>query len=193
MELFGWVCSPLCKAKAESHGIAVPVFEGQKSVVEARLWRRLGRVGLALGAGLVLLAGFWGGYRWFGSVPKPVFSVRFAEPSYSGQSAFAGAENDQIVFCTATRWPDTNSSRRKRSGRGTCWTARSSRSRWRAAHQEPAGLNFRLRDQGDTDGVKNPLTRDFNPAAGEGRRRAAKAACPGHEHLGGGAGQTCAL
>src|SRR3989442_5753541 len=39
MELFGYVCSPLCKAKAESRGIEIPVYEGQKSVVEARLWR----------------------------------------------------------------------------------------------------------------------------------------------------------
>src|ERR1043166_6936841 len=41
MELFGYVCSPLCKAKADSHGIQVPVYAGQKSLVEARLWRRV--------------------------------------------------------------------------------------------------------------------------------------------------------
>src|SRR5437667_132118 len=33
MELFGYVCSPLCRAKAASHGIAVPIYEGQSSVV----------------------------------------------------------------------------------------------------------------------------------------------------------------
>ncbi|HVV72658.1 MAG TPA: hypothetical protein VHI52_14355, partial [Verrucomicrobiae bacterium] len=49
MELFGYVCSPLCKAKAESHGIHVPLFEGQKSVREARLWRKVGWVGAGLG------------------------------------------------------------------------------------------------------------------------------------------------
>src|ERR1019366_7853835 len=36
MELFGYVCSPLCKGKAESHGIKIPVYAGQKSVKEAR-------------------------------------------------------------------------------------------------------------------------------------------------------------
>src|SRR6059036_1501512 len=41
MELFGYVCSPLCKAKADSHGIQIPVYAGQKSLVEARLWRRV--------------------------------------------------------------------------------------------------------------------------------------------------------
>ena len=40
MELFGYVCSPLCKGKAEAQGIAVPVYAGQKSVREARTWRR---------------------------------------------------------------------------------------------------------------------------------------------------------
>jgi hypothetical protein len=38
MELFGYVCSPLCRAKAESNGINVPVFAGQKSVIEGKMW-----------------------------------------------------------------------------------------------------------------------------------------------------------
>ena len=33
MELFGYVCSPLCRAKANSHGIQVPVFAGETAVV----------------------------------------------------------------------------------------------------------------------------------------------------------------
>ncbi len=40
MELFGYLCSPLCKGKAEAQGIEVPIFAGQKSVREARTWRR---------------------------------------------------------------------------------------------------------------------------------------------------------
>jgi hypothetical protein len=156
MELFGWVCSPLCKAKAESHGIAVPVFEGQKSVVEARLWRRVGRLGMVLGGILVLLIGFWIWYRWFGSVPKPVFSVRFAEPSYSGQSAFAGANNDQIVFLHGNTL-----ARYQLKPKKEVWS-RDLLDRKELAEQVAARikslqeLNFRLRDQGDTDGVKIP-------------------------------------
>ena len=42
MELFGYVCSPLCKGKAESRGIQIPVYAGQKSVKEARAWRSNG-------------------------------------------------------------------------------------------------------------------------------------------------------
>jgi hypothetical protein len=34
MKLFGHVCSPLCRAKAEAQNIAVPVFAGQASVAE---------------------------------------------------------------------------------------------------------------------------------------------------------------
>ncbi|SPE55666.1 putative Pyrrolo-quinoline quinone [Verrucomicrobia bacterium] len=96
MELFGYVCSPLCKARAESHGIEVPVFEGQRTVVEARLWRKVAIVSTAIGVVVALLVGFWFWYAWFGSEPTTVFSVRFPERSYSGQSAVGG--QDQLVF-----------------------------------------------------------------------------------------------
>jgi len=96
MELFGYVCSPLCRGKAESQGIELPVYAGQKSVVAARAWRRTVRVTAGI-CGLVLaVLGFWCWYEWFGSRPRTVWSVRFPEPSYSGQSAFCGP--DQIVF-----------------------------------------------------------------------------------------------
>jgi outer membrane protein assembly factor BamB len=98
MELFGYVCSPLCKAKADSHGIHMPVYQGQKSVVDARRWRQMVWVSTTAVATIVLLAVFWGWYAWFGCLPKPLFSVRFADPAYSGQSAFAGRNADQIVF-----------------------------------------------------------------------------------------------
>jgi hypothetical protein len=98
MELFGFVCSPLCKAKAESHGLRIPAYEGQKSVIDARRWRKMVWVSTTAGAMIAMLAAFWGWYAWFGCAPKSVFSVRFADPAYSGQSAFAGKNNDQIVF-----------------------------------------------------------------------------------------------
>jgi hypothetical protein len=96
MELFGYLCSPLCKAKAESHGLDIPVFEGQKSVIEARLWRKTVRVATTVCAALALLCGVWIWYRFFGSMPKPIFSVHFPEAAYSGQSVIAG--KDQIIF-----------------------------------------------------------------------------------------------
>lgn len=98
MELFGYVCSPLCKAKAESHGIKLPVYEGQKSVREAHRWRKLVWAASSAAAVLILLLGLWFWYAWFGREPKPIFSVRFPEPAYSGQSAVGGKQNDQLVF-----------------------------------------------------------------------------------------------
>src|SRR5208283_2891682 len=83
MELFGYVCSPLCKAKADSHGIEIPVYAGQKSVIETRRWRRMGLIAGGIGAVAAVVLGFWFWYAWFGSVPKPIFSVRFDEPAYS--------------------------------------------------------------------------------------------------------------
>lgn len=96
MELFGYVCSPLCRARAEAKGIQIPVYAGQKSVREARTWRRTVAVAGVVGGLVVAALGFWLWYAWFGSVPRTYWSVRFDEPAYSGQSAFCG--KDQIVF-----------------------------------------------------------------------------------------------
>ena len=96
MELFGYVCSPLCKSKAEAQGIEVPLFEGQRDVKEARAWRKTVLVTTAACAMVAVLVG---GYIWwiaFGSRPHTVFSVRFGDRAHSGQSAFAGQY--QIVF-----------------------------------------------------------------------------------------------
>jgi hypothetical protein len=96
MAMFGYVCSPLCKAKADSHGIKVPVFAGQKSVMEAKLWRKVGLVTCGVGVVVASVLGLWFWYAWFGSAPKAAFSVRFDQPAYSGQSCICS--NDQIVF-----------------------------------------------------------------------------------------------
>ncbi len=96
MELFGYLCSPLCKGKAEAHGIKVPVFAGQKSVREARKWRRVGIAAGVAGGFVLVLLGVWFWWAWFGSVPKTYWAVRFPDRSYSGSTAFCG--KDQIVF-----------------------------------------------------------------------------------------------
>jgi len=96
MELFGYVCSPLCNARAASHGIQVPVYKYQKSLVEQRLWRKTVWVGGIVGTVAAVVLGFWIWHQWFGVLPKEILSIRFAEPAYSGQTAFAAA--DQLVF-----------------------------------------------------------------------------------------------
>jgi hypothetical protein len=96
MELFGYACSPLCKARAEARGIRIPVYAGQKSLVEARFWRKTGLMAAAISVVIVGAIAFWFWYAWFGSMPKTAFSVRFSEPAYSGQSSFCG--KDQLVF-----------------------------------------------------------------------------------------------
>lgn len=96
MELFGYVCSPRCRQKARFSGLNIPEFSGQRDVVQRRFWRRINLVAGALGSAVVAALGVWFWWVWFGSTPKPIFSVRFAEPAYSGQSAFAGT--DQIIF-----------------------------------------------------------------------------------------------
>ncbi len=96
MDLFGCVCSPLCRGRAEAQGIEIPVYAGQRAVREARTWRRTVAVAGTVSGLIVAMLGVWLWYEVYGSRPRTVWSVRFAEPSYSGQSAFCG--KDQVVF-----------------------------------------------------------------------------------------------
>lgn len=96
MEMFGYVCSPLCRAKATANGIDVPEFAGQKSVVEAREWKKMATIGAGAGAALLLILGIWFWYAWFGSVPHPILSVRFPERAFAGSSRLCG--KNEIVF-----------------------------------------------------------------------------------------------
>ncbi len=96
MAVFGYICSPLCRAKANSNGIEIPVYEGQQSVRDALLWRRtVWAVGITTTA-IVLVLSVYGWFIYFGSMPKATFAVRFPERVHSGQSHFAG--HNQIVF-----------------------------------------------------------------------------------------------
>jgi hypothetical protein len=85
MELFGYVCSAFCKAKAEDQRIDIPVYEHQKALVENKQWRKIGRIAAVIGLLVLAVLGVWFWYAWFGSVPKVAFSVKLAEPGYSGQ------------------------------------------------------------------------------------------------------------
>ncbi len=98
MEIFGFFCSPLCKNKADLQGIEAPVYAGEKTHVEARFWRKAGLIFGSVSGLIVVLLGVWVWYAWFGSVPHPYFSVRFADDdrAYSGQSHLVG--KDQIIF-----------------------------------------------------------------------------------------------
>jgi hypothetical protein len=96
MALFGYVCSPLCKNKAEAQGIELPVYERQNSVIQAKQRRKNVYIISGAAAFVVSLLGFWIWYAFIGSTPHTIYSVRFAESASSGQSALAG--RNQLVF-----------------------------------------------------------------------------------------------
>lgn len=97
MQLFGYVCSPHCKEKADLQGIVIPVYAGQRDVVQNREWGKVALVSKLAAAFVIMILGVWFWYEWFGSRPKPVFAVRFEdEPAMSGSSAVC--EGGQIVF-----------------------------------------------------------------------------------------------
>ena len=85
MELFGYLCSAHCKGKAELQGLDVPVYANQKAVVEARHWRKIGRIAIASALVVLSFLGVWIWYAWIGSASRVTFSVRFPEAAYSGQ------------------------------------------------------------------------------------------------------------
>lgn len=97
MKLFGYVCSPHCREKAEAQGIVLPAYAGQRDAVERQYWGKIGlvvKLGLAV---MVLLVGVWIWWAWFGQRPKSAFAVRFEdEPAWSGESALS--DQGQIVF-----------------------------------------------------------------------------------------------
>ncbi|HLX71053.1 MAG TPA: PQQ-binding-like beta-propeller repeat protein [Verrucomicrobiae bacterium] len=95
MELFGYVCSPLCRNKAEAQGIDVPLFAGQRSVREAQEWRKKGLIGWSIAAAVAAVVGLWGWYTFYASRPHSIFRVRFPEMAYAGSSQIS---DKQIVF-----------------------------------------------------------------------------------------------
>lgn len=96
MELFGYVCSPMCRARADSQGIAVPQYGRQRSVVQGRYRNTVRNVSLAGTAVALVLLGVWIWYSWVGSRPSVAFSVKFEDRAYSGASRICGA--NQLVF-----------------------------------------------------------------------------------------------
>jgi hypothetical protein len=99
LEVLGYFCSPLCKGKAEAAQVKVPVYAGHRDQVEGRFWRKTGWIAGSLGVVLVLFAGAWFWFAWFGSVPHPFFSQRFADADcgYYGRAELVG-QNDLIAL-----------------------------------------------------------------------------------------------
>lgn len=95
MALFGYVCSAYCAGQAERAGVTLPVYEGQRDVVEARFWKKVRHVVYAVIAFLVVLAGVALWYNFSLSRPKATYTVKLAEKGKHGLCKFITA--DQIL------------------------------------------------------------------------------------------------
>ena len=76
MEQFGYVCSTYCRKRAEQTGMDLPVYGKQRAVIEARVaWvgALIWRTGVFL---MVVLAGAWIWYTFFGSQPRVIYSEK---------------------------------------------------------------------------------------------------------------------
>ena len=99
MEIFGFVCSAYCKGKAENQGKDLPVYAGQRDVVQSRQWKKVGRIAFGVLLALVAVIGVWAWYAWVGSVPRVVYAARMTDPGFSGQ--LGPLTNNQVVFLHA--------------------------------------------------------------------------------------------
>jgi len=96
LALFGYFCSPFCKAKADAENIRVPAYANLSTAVEARLLRRMARVFAAIAVLVVLILAAGGWYIFYGRLPHAVYSVPFEQRASFGQCRPVGA--DQLVY-----------------------------------------------------------------------------------------------
>jgi len=59
MALTGYVCSAYCKAQAEQAGIEIPIYELQKSLIEAKGWRKVRQIAYSAIFLVAVLASVW--------------------------------------------------------------------------------------------------------------------------------------
>lgn len=156
MEALGYVCSPLCKAKAQSHGITLPVYEGQRSVVQARYLKRVSRFLTTAVILAVLVGAFWFWYSWFGSEPKPVFAVRFPDPMLSGVSWQGGKDNTDLVFIHGATLARYDLAKKKELWRTALIDTKAIQARVDAQIRQMQGWASKARDEGMEDVPRLP-------------------------------------
>ena len=96
MELFGYVCSAYCQSQAEKLKIDVPVFAGQKALVERRYWRKVRWVAAAAVVMVLALLGAYAWYYFVGARPRVLYTMRF--PSSDRGSFVKLMGEDQLLL-----------------------------------------------------------------------------------------------
>ena len=90
MALFGHVCSAYCAGQAERAGVTLPIYEGQRDVIERHFWKKVRTVVYALLAVTAVLAGVALWYNFAGSRPKPSYIVKLSDKRNEGFCKFVG-------------------------------------------------------------------------------------------------------
>jgi hypothetical protein len=96
MQVFGYLCSAFCKGKAESQGMDLPVYAGQRHVAQSEEWRKVRVVTFSALGVIAVVLGVWGWYAWIASVPKVSFALRMPNVGYNGQVRVC--PQNQVVF-----------------------------------------------------------------------------------------------
>jgi hypothetical protein len=133
--------------------------------VEARRWRRIGWAAAVLGVLVVGLLAGWVWYAWFGSIPKTVFSVRFPQPAYAGQSVIGGKECHQLVFLHGGTLARYDLKQRKQIWSLELLDPKTFSEMANAQMQALQQRNLRLRDQGREDLPRLPDMQQLNESA----------------------------
>jgi len=97
MALTGYVCSAYCKGQAEQAGIEIPIYELQKSLIEAKSWRKVRQIAYSAILLVAVLASVWAWYELVGSKPRVVLAVKLPAVAHEGQCKFVGPDQALLL------------------------------------------------------------------------------------------------
>jgi hypothetical protein len=76
MKQYGYVCSAYCRQRAGEAGMDIPVYGKHRAVIEARMFKMGALIWRAAVLLVVILAGAWIWYTFFGSRPHVIYSEK---------------------------------------------------------------------------------------------------------------------
>jgi len=97
LDHYGFLCSVYCKEQAESRGIPVPAYKGQKRLRESKEGRKTTLLVFAVTAALLGLVMLWMYYAFVGSKPHPAFVLKADAGEQFLQTRWVGRERVAVL------------------------------------------------------------------------------------------------
>jgi hypothetical protein len=101
MAIFGYLCSVVCRYEAESRGIDVPLYKGQRIQAERRASRWTNVIVLLIALLILAALGAWAWFSLSGSKPRLVATLSLTEPAANTRMMFLAPK--QLLLVTGAR------------------------------------------------------------------------------------------